>query len=66
MISHKLDTYTFIGPAGFTVQGMCACGYKILQSPTLQHNEAIQTVQSTHEEHVIQVLERVWTAGVAK
>ena len=66
MISHRLDTFTFLSPQGFTVEGICGCGYKILQSPTLEHKQAVQAVKCTHEEHVIQVLERVWSQGGAK
>lgn len=64
MISHRLETYTFLSPHGFTVEGICGCGFKIRQLPTFKHAEAVQTLGAIHDEHVIQVLERSWI-GVA-
>ena len=64
MTSHKLHTFTFISPQGFIVEGMCTCGYKTRQPPTLEHKQAMQAVELAHDTHVIEVLERVWIGGV--
>jgi hypothetical protein len=60
MTSHKLDITTFLGPTGFAVEGICACGFKICQGATLNHKESVQAVQAIHDEHVIHVLEQMW------
>jgi len=66
MISHRLDTFTYLSPQGFTVNGLCACGFSVRLEPMIEHKQAVQKVQVAHEEHLIKILEQAWIGAVTK